>query len=322
MAGPLAYIARTLKGDLYANGRQASIAAPGHSKDDRSVSLGIGEDGRVIVNCYSTKKHVSWRDVLDMLRAKGLIDGAGRPTGYSRVSVQPLAETPDDGARRARALELWNQGRDISRTLAERYAHSRAMTDKLPSHSFRFLGQTPVSVFAPSARFCRPAMLTAIRLPSGELSAIEITYLTLGGRRDHSVRLSRKNIGLFDPEAHCSVHIDPLAEEMLFAEGAFTTLHARKRFQMPSRALLCTRNMRFFQPPPGLKRAVIARDNGPDGERSARILAATFRRHRISTEIVAPPPEFDDFDTYGRREAMKTLLAAIVDQHATEWTAA
>jgi len=311
MAGPLAHIARTMKGDLFRNGRQANIPAPGHSKDDRSVSLGLRDDGRILVNCYSTKKHVSWREVLALLRAKHLIDADGRPTGYSSVSSKPLPETPDDAARRARAMELWNQARDVSRTLAERYAHARAITDKLPSHSFRFLGETPVSVFSPSANFTRPALLTAIRLPSGDLSAIEITYLTLGGRRDHGLRLSRKNIGVFDPEAHCSVHIDPIAEEMLFAEGAFTTLHARKRFKLPSRALLCTRNMRFFAPPPGLKRAVIARDNGPDGERSARILAATFRRHRVATEIVAPPVDFDDFDTWGRREALQALRAAM-----------
>jgi putative DNA primase/helicase len=311
MAGPLAHIARIMKGDSFRNGHQANIPAPGHSKDDRSVSLGLGEDGRVLVNCYSTKKNVSWREVRDLLRAKGLIDAAGRPTGYSPVSSQPVAETPDDAARRARAMALWNQGRDISRTLAQRYAESRAITEPLPSHSFRYLGQTPVAVFDEKVDFTKPALLTAIRTPESELSAIEITYLTLGGRRDPTLRLSRKTVGLFDPEAHCSVHIDPIADEMLFAEGAFTTLHARKRFRLPARALLCTRNMRFFQPPPGLKRAVIARDNGVDGDRSARILAATFRRHRISVEIVSPPAEFDDFDTYGRHDAMRAFRSAL-----------
>lgn len=311
MSGPLSLIARTMRGDVCRGGWQANIPAPGHSRYDRSVSLGVRDDGRILINVYSTKKQVRWQDVYQDLQGRGLIDARGKPTGDGRVPMRDMTEFVDHRQRRERAMELWNLGRSTARTLAETYARSRAITDPLPDHSFRFLGQTPVAVFKPNAKLFKPALLTAIRKPDGQLTAIEITYLTVGGKRDHTLNISRKTIGEFDMERSCSVHLDDVAPELLVAEGAFTTLHARKRFGLPARALLSTRNMRGWTPPPGVRHLVIARDNGEDGEASANKLADRARDAGLSVEIQPPPVEFDDFDTWGRDDAMKALADAI-----------
>ncbi len=312
MSGPLSLIARTMRGDVCRGGWQANIPAPGHSRHDRSVSLGVNADGRILINVYSTKNQVRWQDVRQDLQDRGLIDALGVPTGDGRIPMRDTAEFVDHRQRRERAMELWNLGRNTARTLAETYARSRAITDPLPDRSFRFLGETPVAVFKPSARLFKPALLTAIRKPDGQLTAIEITYLTLGGRRDHMLKISRKTIGEFDMTSSASVHIDDVAPEMLVGEGAFTTLHARKRFGLPARALLCTRNMRGWTPPPGVRRLLIARDNGEDGELSAERLAKRARGAGLSVEILAPPVEFDDFDTWGRHDAKRALADAIL----------
>lgn len=311
MSGPLSLIARTMRGDVCRGGWQANIPAPGHSRHDRSVSLGIRDDGRILINVFSTKMEVCWKDVYKDLQDRRLIDERGKPTGWSGTAMRDMNEFVDNRQRRQRAMELWNLGRNTARTLAETYARSRAISEPLPDYSFRFLGQTPVAPYKPNARLFKPALLTAIRKPDGELSAIEITYLTIGGKRDHTLYLSRRTLGEFDMANSCSVHIDDVEEELLVAEGAFTTLHARKRFGLPARALLCTRNMRGWTPPPGVRRLVIARDNGKDGEASANKLADRARDAGLCVEILAPPVEFDDFDTWGRNDAMKALADAI-----------
>ena len=68
-------IVRALGGDLYAGGRRANIPAPGHSRADRSVSL-VLSGGRVVAHSFGG---ADWREVLDDLRARGLIDAAGAP---------------------------------------------------------------------------------------------------------------------------------------------------------------------------------------------------------------------------------------------------
>lgn len=311
MSGPLSLIARIMRGDVCRGGWQANIPAPGHSRHDRSVSLGVRDDGRILINVFSTKGQVCWKDVRNDLQSRGLIDADGKLSGWDGMPMREMSEFVDNRQRRQRAMELWNLGRNTARTLAETYARSRAITDPLPDHSFRFLGQTPVAPYKPNARLFKPALLTAIRKPGGELTAIEITYLTMGGQRDYTLYISRKMIGEFDIGSGASVHIDDLAEELLVAEGAFTTLHARKRFGLPARALLSTGNMRGWTPPPGVRRLVIARDNGKDGEASANKLAHRARDAGLNVEIEPPPVEFDDFDTWGRDDAMKALADAI-----------
>ena len=52
-------IVRTLGGDLYDRGRRANVPAPGHSCQDRSVSLLLQGD-RVVVHTFGG---ADWREV-------------------------------------------------------------------------------------------------------------------------------------------------------------------------------------------------------------------------------------------------------------------
>ncbi len=134
------------------------------------------------------------------------------------------------------------------------------------------------------------------------MTAVEITYLGPAGRRAAGLRLVRKTVGLIPPGS--AVRLDPWGPDMLVAEGVFTALSARRRFDLPAWALLSTSNLRSWRPPPGVRSVLIAADRGPDGEASARVLARALRAMGIRTRIALPPPPHGDWneaEAAGRR---------------------
>lgn len=102
----LRLIVAALGGDLYQNGRRANVPAPGHSEADRSVSLFLSGD-RVVAHGFGA---ADWRDVLQDLKARGLVDRDGRLTGATATSG-PLP--PDRRRRIATALRLWGEAHPL-----------------------------------------------------------------------------------------------------------------------------------------------------------------------------------------------------------------
>ncbi len=96
----LATIVQTLGGDLYDRGRRANVPAPGHSAQDRSVSL-LLEGDRVVVHTFGGG---DWREVLDHLRDLKLIDAANAPLSVAGQLARAAAgEVPSARTRRAAA---------------------------------------------------------------------------------------------------------------------------------------------------------------------------------------------------------------------------
>jgi hypothetical protein len=285
-------IVETLGGDLYDRGRRANIPAPGHSRADRSVSL-LLEDNRVVVHTFG---HGYWRAVLDDLRARGLIDVCNAPlsiVGAQRREAPLAASAPE---RRDAALRFWEGGVQISGTVAERYCRRRDLVRDLPGPEvLRYHPQAPVSAYRES-RLRRPALLAAIRTADGDLTAVEVTYLTPAGLRAHDLRLSRKTVGL--APGGCAIRLDPAAPEMLVGEGVFTTRSASEHFELPGWALTSTRNLRVWSPPEGVRSVLIAADRGKDGEASAALLRRRLVRAGIAAWIELPPALFGDWNEW------------------------
>jgi phage/plasmid primase-like uncharacterized protein len=139
----------------------------------------------------------------------------------------------------------------------------------------------------------RPALVVAITDPGGSLCGVELTYLTGDGQRAR-LRLPRKTVGVLP--AGSAVRLDPVGPDLLVAEGVFSALSASERFGLPAWALLSTSNLRAWSPPAGVRRILIAGDRGPDGERSAGILAARLRGQGVRVTVRWPPPPFGDWN--------------------------
>ncbi len=294
-------------GDLWGAGAQANIPAPGHSSVDRSVSLLVGRDGRVIINSFGG---ASWQEVIDDLKDRGLVDEQRRPLGFGGQSRESYARLPiDDAERRRTALKLWELGREVSsHSLTARHVRSRHVRRLLPGPDvLRHAAEMPIRVYDREATRTQPAMLVAVSDATGVMTAVEITYLDPNARRSGRLRLSRKTVGKVPPSS--AVRLDPVGTEMLAGEGVFTTLSASERFHLPGWALLSTRNLRTFAPPVGLRSLLIAADRGRDGEASANLLAGRARRAGLKVRIEYPPGLAQDWNEAAGSRVMQPWMS-------------
>lgn len=284
-------IVAALGGDIYARGLRANVPAPGHSAHDRSVSLRLVE-GRVLVHAFSG---TDWREILDDLRARNLIDDLNRPTGVGMpLGARSGRADPSDHERIDFARRLWEEGRAIVGSLSETHLRLRRVRRDPPGlEALRHHPAAPISAYRRRSP-TRPALLAGIRNPAGDLTAVEITYLDPDGRRTRRLRLPRKTIGVIAPSS--AVRLDPLDADLLVGEGVFSVLSASERFGRLGWALMSTRNLRSWRAPEGVSSVWIAADRGQDGERSARALAETLRAAHIEARILLPPRPHGDWN--------------------------
>lgn len=275
-------------GDLYQGGWRASVPAPGHSADDRSVSLLLA-DGRVIIHGFGA---ADWREMRDLLRASGFIDDAGRLTGAGRAG--PSAPKPDQRIRSETARRLWDGGIALtSADPASRHMRRRAVVGDLNASGLRYHPFAPISVYREGSR-SRPALVARISDADDWLTAVELTYLEPNGRVAAGLALTRKTVGVVPPGA--AVRLSPVAAEMLVGEGVVTTLSAIDRFQLPGWALMSANNLAVWTPPPEVRRLVIAADRGSVGQGAAWRLRRSLARTGINVRMLWPEPPFGDWN--------------------------
>jgi len=290
-------IVQTLGGELYDGGRRANIPAPGHSAEDRSVSLLLQED-RVVVHTFGDG---DWRSVLDFLREQQLIDASNAPLdGPGRpVGARPERPVASGWERRDAALRLWEPARPLAGTLSERHCRLRGVTRDLPGpHALRHNSEAPVSAYG-AGRHRRPALLAGVQDAAGAFTAVEVTYLAPNCQRAADLRLPRKTVG--PAPGGCAVRLDPAAPEMLVAEGVFTTLSASEWFGLPGWALMSTRNLRVWAPPAGVRSVLIAADRGQDGEASAERLKGRLIALGVAASVALPPAPWGDWNEWSCR---------------------
>jgi putative DNA primase/helicase len=288
----LAEVVRRRGGDLYDGGRRAVIPGPGHSRADRSVSL-LLSGGRVVAHSFAGD---DWRAILDGLRAEGLVDRTGRP-GDGEPDARVLA--PSRPERLAIARSLWDAARPVAGTLAEVHARGRGVLRDLSEAALRFHPAVPAAVYA-GAGPRRPALMAAIREPSGLLCGVEVTYLAADGAAA-PVAVPRKTVGGRPPGA--AVRLDLAAPALAVGEGVFSCLSASQALGLPVWALLAVGNLAAWTPPPEVGRVVIAADRGRAGEQGAWRLARRLRAMGVATQVRLPPAPHADWNDLIRAEA-------------------
>lgn len=295
----LADLVKSVGGDLYGPYR-AMIPGPGHGPDDRSVSLLVNRSGRLVVTSWGRS---SWQEVVDDLRRRGFIDdekrlrGGGSAGGYHGDSgARDLSR-----ASKARAAAgIWSAGQPVEGTLSARHVRLRGVVRSLPGFDvLRHAPAAPLRAYDPRAGRTHPAMLAALREPSGVLTAVEVTFLDRSGERTRRLKLTRKVVGAIP--AGSAVRIDPAAREMLVGEGVFTTLSATERFDLPGWALLSTSRLRTWSPPDGVRAVLVAGDNGSAGRHAARVLVDRLTHAGLRAWAEFPGAGFGDFNDERRQ---------------------
>lgn len=284
-------IVRALGGDLYQGGLRANVPAPGHSADDRSISL-LLSDGRVVVHSFGG---TDWRRARDHLRDLGLLDSLGRPLGCAAASTTSAPVQAAVPERRWTARRLWDEAQPLrADSLSAVYLRSRrVLYDPGELTELRHHPSAPLVVYR-AGRVVRPALIAAIREPGGILTAVEITYLGPNGRRAVDLRLSRKIVGVVPTGS--AIRLSPPGADHLIGEGMVTTLCAMTRFSLPGWALMSVRNLAGWSPPPEVRRVLIAGDRGVPGETAALTLRRRLVELGVEAEVVLPDPPFGDWN--------------------------
>jgi hypothetical protein len=272
------------------------------------VSLRLTGDGRVLITSFG-RSHFG--EVMDLLRNDGFIGSTGRLTGFEPNWAQQVSFGVPPSSCAHLVDPLWSGAVDVSQTLSKTYiARYRAVRRPVEGiGALRHADAVPVALLKPQPRLKTAAMLAEITNAERRRIGLEITYLRADGNRfsPEDIFLPRKTIGPLR-QAH-QVELDLLDQDMIVGEGVFTVLSASQRFDLPAWALLSISNMRRWVPPAGLRRLVIARDNGQAALEAATRLAERAKSQGLRVFIRAPNPAYSDFNDEDRGRPMPSAKA-------------
>jgi len=281
-------------GILLDGGVRALIPGPNHSHKDRSVSLRLTEEGRILIHCFSPKD--DWRDVRRALADLGLLDDEPRPSAQgAQAPARKIAVQPADEERTARAQRIWDESGPLKHTVAEAYLRRRAIPPGiLVSEALRF--HPRMTSLDDRAR--RPALVAAITNDQGALQGVQVTLLSAHGTAKAALATPRRVIGRLLGGA---VRIAEAHAELAIGEGVETMLSASVVFGAPAWAALTADNLSRIAIALPLDRLIIASDNDDAGARAAASLR-TRMPAATKVKIESAPSGFNDWNDWARAQ--------------------
>ena len=267
-------IVETLGGKWSAAG--GMCRCPAH--DDRTPSLSVRAGTRnLLFHCFSG---CDTRDVLTALRRGGHAwssDGfhIGRP---ARETAGLVAEI---------IARLWNAGRGIEGTLADRYLRSRGIATA--GAQLRF--HPRVQVGSLSTATFHPALLAAVRDDSG---MIAVHRTLLDAETAGLARIDRPKRMLGRPLAG-AVRLGEPKSILGIAEGLETALSATALLNIPVWAVLGNERFGKVAIPSNVRKLIVLPDRDAGGDRAAA-LAQVQQREGLTVETLWPPGGANDWN--------------------------
>jgi len=290
-------------------GRNAFLPGPGHSPADRSLSVTIGDNGRVLWHSFCGDPPGAVRD---HLRALGVdlddpdrrkeqpitqAELAARERTRKALQAQHERQLSD---KRLTAEKIWAGGRPVIGSLAEKYLReARGLGDGLllPGADYlRFARAVPASPLSRQlGQDHHPAMLARIVDADGAPIGLHITYLAADGSGKAKLPEARKIIG---QAKGGSIRLGPPQGLAVIAEGVESALSAGARTGLMPVAAISASLMQEINPWPGLEGVLVAhdRDKNRVGETAARVLAKRLHDLGVTVRLLPPPASFGDFN--------------------------
>ena len=280
----IAFIAHQL-GKAKRVGNGWSCLCPAHDDHHPSLSLSMGQDGRVLAWCYVG---CSFSDILSALRKRGLLEKRDLLGGRD---IPPQPPKASEGT----ALRIWREAVSAEGSPVQAYLRGRGYNGGIP----------PTLRFHPKlfhhSRTYHPAMVAAITLwPCKTISGIHRTYLTADGSGKASLDPNKMMLG---PTKGGAIRLAPPGPKLILAEGIETALSCFYATNIPTWSCLSTSGMVEVVVPPCVitQDIIICADGDPAGQRAANKLAARLHKAGYGVRI-APSPPGQDFNDVLRRE--------------------
>lgn len=289
-------IVRERGGDIYAGGRAATIPGPGHSRNDRSLSLRLSDEGRVIFHSFANDPCA---EIMQYLGLEAQHSQEANPTERLR-----LRKLRDDERRRQAAEDrafcagVWSETLPIGGTVVEAYLWSRGLIlEDVPDIRFHPAAPRAKPRKAGDDRpppIPHPAMVAVARGADGAPRGLHVTFLSIDGTGKAFGDRSRL---MFGEMRGTAVHLSPPGPVLAVGEGIETCAAYRARTGLPTWALLTTSQFASFVLPARVRRLVIAADGDKGGMNAALGLVERMRR-ACDVEIDSAPADQDWADVW------------------------
>jgi DNA primase len=263
---------------------------------EKSASFTVN-DAKGFFHCFGCEAH---GDILDWWqKGEGLSFNEARDRLRNEAGAAPIGgepkpvsrSEPDEDTRRKQreGRAIWKAAMPISGTIAETYLRGPRCIrlEELPSTLRFHPGLQPDSRTAETL----PAMIAAITNGSGEVVAIQRTFLAPDGSGKAAISAPKRSLG---PIGLGCVKLGASSSILGVAEGVETGLSAMELFRVPVWCPLGSNLARIELPQP-VRHVVIFGDRGRAGEDAA---AKARRTYKVEGRKVAVrfPEIGDDFN--------------------------
>jgi DNA primase len=259
---------------------------PSFSVNDRKGffhCFGCGAHGDV-VDWWRQVEGLSLNEAIDRLRRE-----AGEPGDHSAHNAARNELDQEARRKQAEALAIWRASTPIGGTAAETYLReARGIGIPLPD-CLRF---HPALRVDPREAAEFPAMVAAVTDLSGDVVAIQRTFLRPGGSGKAQIDRPKRALG---PVGRGCVRLAPASRIVGLAEGIETGLSAQELFCLPVWCALGS-NLARIVLPASVREVALFADRGAAGESAARAAANVFRdQHRkVAIRYAREGKDFND----------------------------
>jgi phage/plasmid primase-like uncharacterized protein len=281
-------IASRVGGNVFAGGTRANVPGPGHSRADRSLSLLLTGEGRVVWKSFADDPaDAVWSHLgLERQAQNAQMD---RRAWTESKRLREQAAAADHQRKLAFCMATWNAGAPISSSPAEEYlGYARGLSGPFP-HALRHHPSAPMDY---EGRTAAPALLALVSSPDGRPAGLHVTAI----KADGSGKAGNSPRRMFGRTARGAVRLAPSGDVLAVAEGIETALAFAQLFGVPTWAALSTAGLQGFAVPNVVRRLLIAADSDDQGAGLSAARNLAERAQRICTVEIRPAPKGQDWN--------------------------
>jgi putative DNA primase/helicase len=271
-------IARIMGGDVTSR-TSINIPGPGHSKEDRSLSIKLSAlaPGGFVVYSHANDDPIECRDFV-----RGKLGLAEWRAEDHRTPLVVTHGGPDYDKERLRrfALRIWSESTDPMGSIVEHYLREHRgleLTNDIAGTVIRFHNHL---YFDPQTRL--PGMVCLLRnVETDAPCGVHRTFLD----RETGQKLDRKMLGI---AKNAAIKLDPNGSSLTIGEGVETVLSGRMAGLGPVWALGSSGAVRSFPVLKTLTEITILEENDATSQRDVRVCARRYLDAGKPVNIVTP----------------------------------
>ena len=280
-------------------GKSFSVQCPAHEDHNPSLSLSLGDDGKLLAYCHAD---CSFENILYGIREKGLLPVREEEYSYSpRIDKTEVKKEANNNIINAK--DLWSEAQTVKGTLGEVYLQSRLknLLTEIPP-TLKFLQNLK---HAPSGKDF-PCLLAAVaHYPEQTVTAVLRIYLAPDGQGKAPVANPKMMLGKCSGGA---IRLAPVTEELILCEGLEDGLTLMAALKKPVWVAGSASMLETIKLPdlPLARTVYLAQDNDEAGERAMQKLGSRLQAEGREIRILKPPHPYKDFNEILQDQTLNT----------------